>query len=434
MADWIETDLFSIANVATGKKDANHATEDGKYTFFTCAYSQSLSPTFSFDDKVLILPGNGANVGEVFYFDGKFEAYQRTYVINEIKIDSKYLFYHFLNDWKKEVSDKQYGSATNYIRIGNFKNYKVKIAPLKEQKRITDKLDILFEEINKNKSKFNSFPKRINDFKQQILKSAINGDLTRNWRKNNDQVYDPELENSISNANGWKVLKASDACVKVQSGSTPRNSPFTKTGDVPFLKVYNIQNQKIAFDYKPQFVTSEIHNQKLTRSIVKPNDVLMNIVGPPLGKIAIVTDEYPEWNINQAIVLFRPKKYLLPKYLYYVLCDGKQIDNIALELKGSAGQQNISLTQSRNFEFEIPSIDEQKVIVAKIDELFKLADNIEAKYLDAKEKIDDLPQAILAKAFRGELVEQDENDEPAEELLKRILEEKQKLTKKKRKK
>lgn len=75
------------------------------------------------------------------------------------------------------------------------------------------------------------------------------------------------------------------------------------------LKVYNIVDQKIDFDYKPQFITSETHSKgSSARSVAFPNDVLMNIVGPPLGKVAILTNQFPEWNLNQAITLFRVKK------------------------------------------------------------------------------------------------------------------------------
>jgi len=74
-------EVGSICDVKTGKYDANHAKRNGKYRFFTCAIEPMLTDTYSFNDEVLILPGNGANVGEVFHYKGKLEAYQRTYVL-----------------------------------------------------------------------------------------------------------------------------------------------------------------------------------------------------------------------------------------------------------------------------------------------------------------------------------------------------------------
>ena len=153
----------------------------------------------------------------------------------------------------------------------------------------------------------------------------------------------------------------------------------------------------------------------------------MNIVGPPLGKIALVTDQFPEWNINQAIVVYRPHNFLNYMFLYYWLCSLEPIKETLKDTRGSAGQINISLTQARNIFIPIPPIEEQQEIVRRVEKLFALADSLEAKYQTAIERVEKIEQSGLAKAFRGELAERDPNDEPAEELLRRILDEKAKL-------
>jgi len=79
--NWPMVKLGEVAEIKTGKKDVNYSTPTGEYPFYTCAAEQFKSPGYSFDTEAIILPGNGANVGKVFYFSGKFEAYQRTYVI-----------------------------------------------------------------------------------------------------------------------------------------------------------------------------------------------------------------------------------------------------------------------------------------------------------------------------------------------------------------
>ena len=112
---WNKVKLLDIADLSTGKVDANHSTEDGLYPFFTCASEPMKSPDYSFDDESVIVPGNGANVGCVLYYNGKFQAYQRTYVLSNIKIVPKYLFYHFLRYWKERTENNQFGSATNYV-------------------------------------------------------------------------------------------------------------------------------------------------------------------------------------------------------------------------------------------------------------------------------------------------------------------------------
>jgi type I restriction enzyme S subunit len=165
---------------------------------------------------------------------------------------------------------------------------------------------------------------------------------------------------------------------------------------VPYLKVYNIKNQAIAFDYRPQFVDVQHHKDKLTRSILYPGDVVMNIVGPPLGKIAIIPDDYPEWNCNQAIVFFRPIEASLSNYIYTYLTSGKFLD--AIELIGTAGQDNISVTKSRSIIFPMPPVEEQHRIVAKVDELMALCEQLKARLSDAQTTQLHLANAVVEQA------------------------------------
>ncbi|MBY7785206.1 restriction endonuclease subunit S [Vibrio fluvialis] len=413
---WESKNLLDLCDVKTGKVDANHASPDGNYTFFTCALEPMRANTYTFEGDLIILPGNGANVGHVGFFRGKIEAYQRTYVLYNVHIDSKFLYYHLKFYWKKRNEEKQYGSATNYIKMGNFKEYVVAFPPLPEQKRIVEKLDEVLAQVDTIKARLDGIPELLKRFRQSVLASAVSGKLTEEWR---EEV--PSSVEALALPKGWQIKAAKEVCIKVQSGSTPRNDPFNQDGTVPFLKVYNIVNQKIDFDYKPQFVTSETHRDKLKRSIACPGDVLMNIVGPPLGKVAILTDQYPEWNLNQAITLFRANDdLLLNKYLYFVLCEGALVRDVMPETKGSVGQVNISLTQCRESNVPLPPIEEQKEIVRLVEQYFSFADTIEAQVKKAQARVDNLTQSILAKAFRGELVPQNEDDELAEVLLERI--------------
>ena len=79
-SNWCWTKLPYITQIKTGKRDANHAKEDGQYRFYTCSAEYSMADTYAFEGASIIVPGNG-DIGLVFYYDGKFEAYQRTYVL-----------------------------------------------------------------------------------------------------------------------------------------------------------------------------------------------------------------------------------------------------------------------------------------------------------------------------------------------------------------
>lgn len=344
---------------------------------------------------------------------------------------NRYLF-HWLKtrDFLNYVNEVSYG--VNMPRLGTKDGAAAPfiLPPLAEQKVIANKLDALMAQVENTKARLERIPEILKTFRQSVLAAAVSGKLTEDWRACSD--YSAATQLPIS----WKREKTSNACEKVQSGSTPRNDPFSQNGTVPFLKVYNIVNQKIDFDYKPQFVTKEVHSGKLKRSIGFPNDVLMNIVGPPLGKVAILTDQYPEWNLNQAITLFRPNATILDfKYLYFVLCEGKLVRDVMPDTKGSVGQVNISLTQCREALIPLPTLEEQTEIVHRTEELLALADSIEQKSNAALERINNLTQSILAKAFRGEFTTDWRaanqalltGQNSAEALLEKIKNERQKL-------
>ena len=184
--------------------------------------------------------------------------------------------------------------------------------------------------------------------------------------------------------------------------------------------MYNLRNQKIEFDFHPQYIKREVHEGKLQRSKTEVGDLIMNIVGPPLGKLAVIPPSLPESNFNQAAVLIRPYLYkdVLVKYLFYYLSEMSEINSIAT--KGSAGQVNISLTQSQNMRIALPPIKEQKRIIKTIENLFQIVDIIDKGSIDISMAIGKAKSKILDLAIHGKLVPQDPNDEPAIELLKRI--------------
>lgn len=281
------------------------------------------------------------------------------------------------------------------------------LAPLPEQRRIVAKLDALQSRTRIAREALDAVAPLLKSFRQSVLQAAVTGALTEEWRSKQ------------AKAKPWTESKASEVCAKVQSGGTPKEGFISDPG-IPFLKVYNIVNQRIQFEPRSQFVAESIHRGSMSKSIALPGDVLMNIVGPPLGKVAVVSDEYPEWNINQAITLFRPSERISTGWLYAVLCSGINIQEIVNETKGSAGQVNISLSQCRDFVFPLPPLTEQTEIVRRVHHLFAMADAMEAEFAAAQRSVDQLDQSLLATAFRGELVPQDPSDEPASVLLERI--------------
>jgi type I restriction enzyme S subunit len=133
----------------------------------------------------------------------------------------------------------------------------------------------------------------------------------------------------------------------------------------------------------------------------------MNIVGPPLGKIAIIPDTFPEWNCNQAISFFRPIFPVLAPYLYTFLCEGSFLENI--QLIGTAGQDNISVTKCKFIPVPLPPLNEQRRIVAKVDQLMALVDTLETELTASRT----LSQQLLESAV-GQLTNSGSNSNNAD--------------------
>ena len=393
--------LGQLINISTGKLDANAASESGEYPFFTCAERPLKIDSYEFDEDAVLLAGNGSF--GVSQYSGKFNAYQRTYVITPIIGPTRY-YYWLVKAKIPEITASNRGSTVKYIRKGDIENVEFPLPPLAEQVRIAQKLDELLAQVDTLKARIDNIHALLKSFRQSVLASAVSGRLTEEWRGG------AEVD--------WSLQRAVDVCEKVQSGGTPKEG-FSESG-VPFLKVYNIVNQEIDFEYRPQFISETVHRGASSKSITLPGDVVMNIVGPPLGKVATIPTASPEWNINQAITLFRPSKSIVSGWISIVLLGGENLRSIINETKGSAGQVNISLSQCRDFLFPVPSVEEQIEIVRRAERLFAFADQLEAKVISAKSRVDNLTQSILAKAFRGELVPQNPDDEPASVLLERI--------------
>ncbi len=210
--------LSEICMIRTGKKDANHGDQGGDYLFFTCADKPILSPTYSFDGDSIILPGNGANVGLVLFYSGKFEAYQRTYVLSDFQCDPRYLFHHLRAFWRQQNEFKQFGSATNYIKMQNFHDYQVFLPPLEEQRRIAtilDKADVVRRK------------------RQQTI--ALTEELLRS-------AFLEMFGDPVTNPKGWEVCQLKKFSV-IQSGITKEKKiEQFKAVSVPYMRVANVQD------------------------------------------------------------------------------------------------------------------------------------------------------------------------------------------------
>ena len=145
--EWVEKKLGEISHIVTGKKDVNEGCDNGKYPFFTCSTSVSRSNSYSFDKEAILIAGNG-DVGNMHYYKGKFEAYQRTYVLYDFQLDTLYIL-HYLNTFLiSTLNEGKIGSTIPYIVLGQLVDFIIKIPKtICEQQAIATILSDMDKEI-----------------------------------------------------------------------------------------------------------------------------------------------------------------------------------------------------------------------------------------------------------------------------------------------
>jgi len=392
-----------------------------------------LSDKTSNTDMILIKQGDlvisGINVekGAMSIYKGEDDVvatiHYSSYEYNLKKIDLDFLR-HFLKstEFLEALKEQVPGGIKTEIKPKHILPLKVCIPTnVTEQRKVVEYLDKQNSTIKTQSTQLTHQLDLVKQLRQAFLREAMQGKLVPQDPK--DEPASALLEKIKTEKDKWikeKIIKKpkpiptiSDYEIPfdiptnwtwcrlgefayVTSGSTPKSSAFVSKG-IPFLKMYNLREQKIDFDYKQQFIKEEVHNGALKRCRAFPSDLIMNIVGPPLGKLAIIPDSLSECNFNQAAVLIRPTVLEMNKYLFWYLSEMSEINEV--ETKGVAGQNNISVTQAHNMKIPLPPLTEQQRIVAKLDELMQYCDALEASIKASQQQNELLLQQVLREAL-----------------------------------
>ena len=139
--------LGELCRITTGKLDANAMVEGGGYPFFTCAEQVYEIDRYAFDTEALLVSGNGANLGHIHYYCGKFNAYQRTYVLSDFSEDIQYLRQYLEAFLSKRIESEKNTGNTPYIVLGTLADMDIKLPRVPEQQRIAHDLSVLTQKI-----------------------------------------------------------------------------------------------------------------------------------------------------------------------------------------------------------------------------------------------------------------------------------------------
>lgn len=307
-------------------------------------------------------------------------------------------------DGKRSLLASSRGGTKSGLGLDDIRQVELPLAPLAEQQRIADKLDAVVARVDACRDRLARVTPLLKRFRQSVLAAATSGVLTDDWRVVRRRP-----------AGSWSLTQL-QAVAHVGTGSTPlRSNPafFADTG-TPWITSGATSQSVVAA--ASEFVTDAAivaHRLK----VYPPGTLLVAMYGE--GKTRGQVSELGiAATINQACAAIQVddsqataayvKLALMANYLEM------------RELAEGGNQPNLNLGKLKAFELSLPSLEEQAEIVRRVDTLFAFADRLEARLAKAQAAADRLTPALLAKAFRGELVPQDPADEPAAMLLQRL--------------
>ena len=409
-------------------------------------------------NDVLIVK-DGATTGKTAFVNNSFPftlAFVNEHVFicrPSTAIDPKYLFYFLWSrDGQQRILNNFKGSAQGGINTGFELNTIIPLAPFPEQKRIVIKLNSLFDKIETNKKRIERIPQILKRFRKSVLADAVSGRLTEDWRKENNSIesaevslkkliqkriidYDLRIKSAKKDKlpkppkpnffeytfehdtskedelpSKWIVSKVGLLCDCIVPG---RDKPKSFTGKIPWITLPEIDGD-ILYKDSGRYKLSECEIREVNARIIPIDSVIMCCVGR-FGISAIVKDPLV---INQQLHAFIKSEIISPEFLMYHL---RTLEDYQNSIATSTTIAYLNKTNCNSLPINLPPLEEQIEIVRTVKQLFSFANKIESRYLKAKAQLDKLPQSILAKAFRGELVPQDPEDEPANLLLERIL-------------
>jgi len=279
----------------------------------------------------------------------------------------------------------------------------IPVSPLPEQTRIADKLDALLARVDAIRARLDTIPALLKRFRQSVLAAATSGALTEEWRGGGEAEWEDATIGDVCESSFYGPRFGKDEYTRSENGiPTVRTTDMTDDGRIEIT------------DDTPRVA---VPADKIEKFAAKAGDLLVTRTGS-IGVMAVFDGSFVA--IPSAyLIRFRFKETVLPRYAFYCLM--APAGQSAMGLSTTAiTQPNINAESIKAISISLPPIDEQAEIVRRVESLFAIADRVQAQYTTARARVDRLTPALLAKAFRGELVPQDPSDEPASALLQRL--------------
>ncbi len=329
--------LGDLTNIKTGKLDANASSPDGQYPFFTCSKETLRISSYQYDCECVLVAGNGDL--NVKYYNGKFDAYQRTYIIeskDKTVLLVPYLYY-FLDEYVEILREQSIGGVIKYIKLRNLTEAKIPLPDLSIQKKVIDRVSRLEQLI--------SFRK------QQLAK------LDELVKARFVEMFGDMLLNPLS----WPEISLETAANIVSGITKGRKTQSRELVEVPYMAVSNVKDGYIDWTTVKTIMATQA---EIDQYRLLPDDVLMTEGGDPdkLGRGAIIRE--PLENCIHQNHIFRVRldeSSILPEFFAEYLQHQKAKRYFLRCAKQTTGIASINMKQLRALPVLVPPIEAQKI-------------------------------------------------------------------------
>ncbi len=334
---------------------------------------------------------------------------------------------HFIAGQFAAINGNTRGTGIPHVDPEFLWNLEVPLPPLGEQRRIVAKLETLLGKVDACHRRLAKIPRLLKRFRQSVLAAACSGRLTADWRRtqqtqepagdlchlNLRQPFELDAEFEPSSVpETWEYVPIGNLC-GFQQGMQIAKSTRLKEAGPNRLPILRIGNYATRFSHDVDYV--ELSEESL---IAEPDDIILTRTGETRGKV--LTGFRGVFH-NNTFRMNYERRRIERKYLIAWL-DTATVQEFIRQQSGRSAQPDLTHKAFGPCPFPLPPLAEQCEIVRRVEQFFTLADQLEARFAKAQAYVDKLTPSLLAKAFRGELVPQDPNDEPGEVLLQRIRE------------
>ena len=383
---WKTVKLKDVCTIKTGRKDVNEGNDLGQYPFFTCAKEHTFSDGYSFDCEAILIAGNGA-VGQTTYYKGKFEAYQRTYVLSDFNnIEPKLLLFIMQGRLMSYLSSMVLGNTIPYIKKGMLQDFEFLLPPLAEQQRIVAKLDAAFAEIDTAIDSANAQINNIDMLRKRILNGWIEKNASPEDYCTVQDCIDKEWIKQPFDGNHGEIH--------------PKASDYTATG-VPFIMARDLSNGEVNLT-ECKFISHE-QAASLRVGFAKNNDVLFTHKGT-IGEVALLECQADFVMLTPQVTAYRviDESRIDRLFLYYLFKSvffQSQIQQIA---GIGTTRAYIGITRQKQLSLCLPSIELQQQAVSVLKNSEPYVSTIGFANKNKLEQLLKLKSSILAQELQSE--------------------------------